>query len=520
VEDWVRRGWLVQVDGRWTLQVGLAALAVTVPDGLRQMLDQQLDRLSPMEQQVLEVGSVAGATFSAAAVAAGLEAEVVQVEEWCAGLVRRRQWLQADGEQSWPDGTVAGGYWFTHALYQEVAYTRLTTARRVEVHRRIGARVEAGYGAKAGNIAAELAMHFGRGRDHDRALRYLQHAADNALRRSAYTDAITHLTNALALLAMLPETPERTQHELAVQAALGPALMAIKGYAAPEVAQAYARAHALCQQVGETPRLFAVLLGLCTFYQERAELQTAHALAEQLLHVAHRLQDPGGLLWAHNALGFTLKLMGELVHARSHLEESLLLYTSDTPLAESFVLDPGVDGRCALSEILYLLGYPDQALQRSQEALTLACDLVHPFSLAEALSHAARIHRCRGEQQAAQALEEASLALCREHGFAQGAAQKMVWHGWDLVKQGKTEAGIAQMCQGLEALRSTGAEIERPWLLSALAMAYGHAGQTSEGLTVLDEALATVDKTGKHLDEAGLYRIKGELLLAQEATEH
>jgi predicted ATPase len=96
----------------------------------------------------------------------------------------------------------------------------------------------------------------------------------------------------------------------------------------------------------------------------------------------------------------------------------------------------------------------------------------------------------------------------------------MVWHGWDLVKQGKTEAGIAQMCQGLEALRSTGAEIERPWLLSALAMAYGHAGQTSEGLTVLDEALATVDKTGKHLDEAGLYRIKGELLLAQEATEH
>ena len=119
-------------------------------------------------------------------------------------------------------------------------------------------------------------MHFEQGRDVGRALRYLQHAADNALRRSAHTDAIAHLTRALALLAALPETSERLQQELALQAALGPALMAIKGFAAPEVAHAYARARTLCQQVGETPQLFTVLLGLCTFYQERAELQTAH----------------------------------------------------------------------------------------------------------------------------------------------------------------------------------------------------------------------------------------------------
>ena len=153
--------------------------------------------------------------------------------------------------------------------------------------------------------------------------------------------------------------------------------------------------------------------------------------------MAQRLQDPMGLLWAHNALGVTLNFMGELVRARAHLEESLTLSTPDTPLADSFVFDPGVDSRCALSEILYLLGYPDQALQRSQEALTLARELAHPFSLAEALGRAARIHRLRGAQQAAQTLEEASLALYREQGFTQGAAQEMVWHGWDLVKQGQ-----------------------------------------------------------------------------------
>ena len=125
VEEWVRRGWLVPADGGWTLQVARAAVASTVPESLRQMLEEQLERLSPREQRVLEVGSVAGATFSAAAVAAGLAHEVVEVEDWCAGLARRQQWLEACGEEVWPDGTVAGQYRFLHALYQEVVYQRL-----------------------------------------------------------------------------------------------------------------------------------------------------------------------------------------------------------------------------------------------------------------------------------------------------------------------------------------------------------------------------------------------------------
>jgi DNA-binding winged helix-turn-helix (wHTH) protein/tetratricopeptide (TPR) repeat protein len=518
VEDWVRRGWLVQVGGRWTLRVGRAALAVAVPDGLRQMLEQHLDRLSPLEHQVLEAGSVAGITFSAAAVAAGLAREVIPVEACCARLARRRQWLEACGEQSWPDGTVAGAYRFTHALYQEVAYARLSAARRAQLHRRIGAREEVGYGPQARERAAVLAVHFARGRDPRRALRYLQDAADNALRRFAYPDAIAHLTDALALLTTLPETPERARHELAVQAALGPALMAIKGYAAPEVAQAYARARALCQRGGDTPQRFAVLLGLCIFYQERAALQTASMLAAQLLQLAQRLQDPVCLLWAHNALGITLKFMGELVDARAHLEASLRLYTPDLPRTYPVVFDPGVDSLCGLAELLSVQGYPDQAVQRSHEALALARRLAHPLSLAVALGCAARIHRRRGASQAAQALEEASLALGRAQGFAQGVAQETVWQGWDLVTRGRAEAGLVQMRQGIDALRATGAELERPWLLSALARAYGRTGRATEGLAVVAEALAIVDHTGKHLDESGLYRTKGELLLVQAGT--
>jgi tetratricopeptide (TPR) repeat protein len=213
------------------------------------------------------------------------------------------------------------------------------------------------------------------------------------------TFAMTHLTRALGLLAALPETPERRQQELALPATLGPALMAIKGYAAPEVAHAYARAHALCQQVGDTSQRFPVLLGLCTFYQERAELQTAYGLAEQLLQMAQDVRDPVALLWAHSAMGVTLHFMGQLVQARAHLEESLTFSPPGTSLADGFVFDPGVDSRCTLAEVLYLLGYPEKALQCSQEGLDLARELAHPFNLAAALGRAAHIHRVAGGQR-------------------------------------------------------------------------------------------------------------------------
>src|SRR5215471_498514 len=165
VEYWVTQGWLAEVEGRWTLRVGLPALQAAMPASLRQMLETQLDRLRPEERRVWEVGSVAGVAFSAAAVAAGLDDDVIRIDDQYAAVERRSQWLRSCGEQSWPDGTVAGCYTFVHALYQEVLYSRLTAAQRVSLHRQIGARVEAGYGPRAGEIAAELAMHFAQGRE-------------------------------------------------------------------------------------------------------------------------------------------------------------------------------------------------------------------------------------------------------------------------------------------------------------------------------------------------------------------
>jgi DNA-binding winged helix-turn-helix (wHTH) protein/tetratricopeptide (TPR) repeat protein len=498
----------------------VAAIMGAVPENLRQIIEQQLSQVSPEDRDLLAVASIAGREFSAALVAAVGYQGTEDIEARLAVLAHNGQFVRSAGLVIWPDGTVAAGYSFLHDLYWETLAERVPPSRKRRWHLEIGTRKEAGYGMRAREMAAELAVHFVQGGDPVRAVQYLYDAGENALQRSAHQEAITHFTQGLVLLAQWPDTSKRAQQELGLLAALGPVLMAIKGYTAPEVVHAYARARELCQQVGETPQLCEILMGLCVFYQERGELQTALALAEQLLHLAQRLHDPMRLLWAHNTLGYTLFVMAEVVQARPHLEESLALYQRHMPHTTDFVFDPGVDDLCILAEILFVLGYPDQALTYNHEALTLARELSHPFSLALARQYAAIMHRRRGELQAAQALEEASMAVCREHAFTQGVAQVMIWQGWDLVQQGQAEVGIGHMRQGLEALQTTGAVADWLWLLPVVATAYGHVGRAEVGLALLTEAMDTIDTPGKRIEEAGLYRCKGDLLLKLDAMRH
>lgn len=512
---WVAQGVLVEGEAGWTLGQGLAELQAGMPSSLRQMIEMQIDRLSPEAQRVLEVGSVAGAEFSAAAVAAGLEDGVMQIDERCAALVRRRQLLRSSGEQSWPDATVAGRYNFVHALYQEVLYGRLTAARRVYLHRQIGRRLEAGYLTQVEDIAAELARHFEQGRDMRQAVAYLRQAADNALRRYANREAIDALTKGLALLHTLPETPERCQQALDLLVALGPALMATRGYGAPQVEHTYAHALRLCQQMGETPRLFPVLVGLQRFYVLRAELQTARTLGERLLSMAQQAQDAALLLTAHQRQGRLLVFQGEFALARQHLASGMDLY--DARRSRSHILlygdDAGVGGLSYLAIAQWFLGDVDQALASMQAALALARELEHPFSLAYALIAAAWFYQYRREARAVQSHAEEAIALSRAQGILMREAQGTIMRGWSLTAQGQQEAGIAEMHRGLEAFRATGGELNRTYYHVLMAEAYGRGGQSHEGLRVLNEALADVESGRESWWEAELYRLRGELLL-------
>jgi predicted ATPase len=416
---------------------------------------------------------------------------------------------------TWPDGTVATHYAFVHALYQQVVYQRLGAGRRVRLHQRLGGCLETAYGAQADEIAAELAEHFVRGQDTQQAVHYLHLAAENALRRCAQVEAIKHLTCGLELLTALPETPERLQHELDLQVLLGGAWAQTRGWSALEVGQAYARARALCERLGEPPQLPAVLLGQFWWDTQRAEWQMAYELAEHLLTLAQQQADLVLLMSAHTALGMTLLCRGEVDKAHAHLTQgnTLDVPASHHALVVHHSFELGVYARCFAALSLWLRGAPEQALSQMHEACTLAQELSHPYSLAFALQHMTRLYQWRRDVPATLTWTEAMMALSAEHGFEQYTSHGSLLHGWALVAQGRVAEGLDQMRQSLVAYEATGAAIWQPYFLALLAEAYGQLGSADEGLRVLAETLAVVQKTGECVWEAELHRLKGMLVL-------
>jgi predicted ATPase len=489
-----------------------------IPESLRQLVERQLERLGPEERQIVEAASVAGVEFSAAAVAAGVGGELVAVEAQCEELARRHFLLRPQGVTAWPDGTVAAQYRFLHGLYQEVLYAHVPAGRRGQLHQRIGKRKEAAYGNQAREVAAELAIHLERGREYCRAIYYLEQAGKNALQRHAFQEAIILFTKGLELLKPLPATPERVEQELRLQLALGVPLMATIGWAAPELGASYAQARALCQQLGDTPRLFRALYGLWVFHYTRAELHTAQELAEQLLILAEQSQKAALRMEAHHVLGNTLHRLGELPTARIHLEQGIALYDPQQHRSHAslYGLDDGVTGLGYTALVLWALGFPDQALQRTQEMLILARELSHPPSLAWAYNTAAWLHLFRREGQLTQAQAEAGIALCTEHGFAQLLAVGTILRGWAFAAQGKEEEGIVQMRHGLTACQDTGAQISRPRYLAMLAEVYGNMGQATEGSALLAEAVTVAQTTGEQFCAAEYHRLMGNLALTSK----
>jgi DNA-binding winged helix-turn-helix (wHTH) protein/predicted ATPase len=516
----VERGVLAEHAGHWCLQRTLDAADLGVPEGIRSLLEQQIERLPAALQQALEVASVAGVTFAVAAVAAGLETPMAQMETQCEALARYHI-LQPNELAHWPDGTVTTHYTFIHALYQQVAYERMGVGRRMQLHHRLGVRLEAAYGTRVREIAAELAEHFERGQDARRAVHYLHQAAENAAQRYAPHEVTTILTRALARLRELPETPERTQQELDIHVLLGPALMATKGYATPEVEQTYARARALCQQVGETPQLFPVLRGLCQFYRNHGAFPTARELGEQLVRLAQREDTPTLCLEAYEELGATLYHLGEFAAAWTHLEQGMALIDPMVQRAQVLRDDvvPGVRCLVYTSLTLWGLGYPTQAVQRGQEALALAQELAHLPSLALVYHFVAFLHYYRRDAPALQAQAEALLALATTQGFPLWLGFGTLWEGWALAVQGQSEAGLARMHQGIAAtlaLRQTGSS---PARLLLLAEAAAHAGQVEEGLRLLTESLTAFEAAGRGNLLAEVYRLRGTLLLRQSVPD-
>ncbi|MCK6553493.1 AAA family ATPase [Candidatus Binatia bacterium] len=524
VNYWLSEGLLVDAGGRLRLMARLDEVAARVPDSLRQMIEKQIGRLTSEECRVLEVAGVAGADFTTAVVAAGLADDGERVEERCERLAQRQQFLRARGTESLADGTVTGRYGFLHALYRQVFYERVGAARRVRLHRRIGDWEEQAHGREAGQIAVELAMHFERGHDTERALHYLTRAGDNALRRSAHPEAVGLFTRGLDLLMTLPETPERTGHEIALRSMLGAALGVMKGYAATEVGNALQRAFELCQQATEPPQVFPVVAGLWAFRYQRGELRAAEELTERLFRVAQSTADAALLLWAHALKGLTLSMLGQLSPAVRHLDEGIALYDPQLHGPDRTRVgaqDPKVLCLSFAATTLWRLGYPDEARRRVDEALAWAQELSHPFSLAFGLGHGgAGVGIFIRDMSAVRAHTDVLAQVCEKEGFRYWLGWGRVWRGRALAEEGEPESAIRIMHEGMATVQQTGAWLAIPYVLGQLAEVHGMAGQIAAGLELLLQARSLIEATGERWYEAEIHRLMGELLLQAADPAH
>jgi predicted ATPase len=411
-------------------------------------------------------------------------------------------------------------YTFKHALIQDAAYESLLKSTRQQYHQRIAQVLEAQFPTLVETQPELVAQHYTAAGCTEQAVVYWQRAGQHASDRSAHLEAISHFTTGIALLTTLPETSERTQHAATLHIALGAALQMAKGIAAPEVEHAYTQAYALCQQVSETPQLAQVLFGLWRFYVVRLQLQTALELAETLLRLAQRADDPALAVVAHHALGATWLWCGVVTAARPHLEVGIARYTPDQHRAPVFRMgqDPGVSCRVNAAVTLWLLGYPEQALARIHEALALAYALSHPYSLAYARSWAAYVSQFRRDVPAVHEQAEALVALSTEQGLPLFAALGTSFRGWALAMQGQGEEGMAQIRQGIASFRATGAVLTVPYLCTVRADIAIHLGHRAECLQMLDEAHTLVEQHGERWWEAEIARLWGVVLLWQPAT--
>jgi predicted ATPase len=397
-----------------------------------------------------------------------------------------------------------------------VLYERLAAARRVRLHRRIGEIEESAYGARVQEHAAELALHFERGHDHRRALRHLELAARNAAGKHAHHEAAALLGRALDILPHLPDATEAARAELPLRMALGTSLFMTRGYAAPAVEHAFARARELSRHMDGSPELVFALAGLFRFFFSRAKVQLAREVADQVLHLAEA-HDRSLLAVGHSLVGLPLLSLGEFAMAREHLEQAIALYDMEQhrSIATQHGDDPALTALAFLAIGLWFLGYPDQALERSREGDALAIKLGAPYSIAFVRSFSTWVHVRRGEPAQARARSEALIGLAAEQGFTFFVDEASIFRGWAIAEQGEPEAGIEQIRQGLAAHRAAGVEMGRPSHLALLAEAYARAGRFDEGLGVIEEAIVIVADTGERSNEADLYRLRGDLLCQQ-----
>ena len=485
-----------------------------VPRNVRLVVGRRFGRLGEATRKILALAAVIGRSFSFELLEAATSTKADALldcldEAHRVGLIR--------SSTQCPEAR----FEFSHELIRQAILTRLSVARHRRLHLEAAQTIERIYSNTLEDRYAELAHHYSQTSNTWKAVVYLHLAGQQALRRSAHTEAIELLTLGLNLLGGLPDTLERDRQELELQTALLPQLVAARGDASLEVGTACGRAVELCHRVADVPRLFPAQFELTLFHWNRAEHETAREVAKDLLVRAESGDDPTGLHVAHTLMGGASFWLGEFAVAHTHFEEAIALFDPGQHRTLAFVYEPdpaaGALGYWGLT--LWCLGYPDQALERIQRMLALAQELalVHPSSLAMSLSHAAGVHFLCRDARMGLARAEAGLALANEHGLRLWEAISGVHICGALVAQNGQE-GILKLKDALESYWARGSRVANSIWLGGLALALGMTEKFEEADRTMEKALSFIEETGEQAYEAEVHRLKGELLLIQDES--
>jgi len=504
-------GLLREEDDRYVLDRGLPPLAI--PTTLHASLLARLDRLASA-RRLAQIGAAIGRQFSYALVRAVSRLPEDELQAALGQLVASELVFQ----RGLPPEAV---YSFKHALVQNAAHGSLLRNARQQLHARIAEALETRSPEITESQPELLAQHYAEAGLVEKAVAFWGKAGHRSVARSVMTEAAAQFQKVLDQLALLPDIPEHRQKELEFSSALGAVLNVVKGSAAPEAGQAYARARELWEQLGSPMEFVQVPCGQSRYHAHRGELDRAQSLAEDLLHLSRRRNDTAGLVMGHYSSGRNLMWVGSFASSRSHLETVLALYdpNSHQPLVRQAGIHPQLAAQAALGVVLFCLGFPDQALAQSNKAIVEARRLPHPPTLAMSLGIDALLLSIIGDDLGLEQRADGLVAVATDQGFPFYRATAAIFRGWVKAKNGDVTEGLSLLRAGSNAYCATGATVWMPLYIALLAGACEIASKIEEGAAWLDQALQLVGRTGERWFAAELDRQKGRLLLRQGHAE-
>jgi predicted ATPase len=485
-----------------------------LPPTLQELVMARLDRMSS-NREVAQFAATLGREFDYELLAAVVTIDEQTLRAELAKLVSAGI-LYVKGQPP------ACMYRFKHALLEEALHGAIDQPNRRRFHKQVAEVMETRFPILVETEPELLAQHFTEAGIIEKAVGYCLRAGLRSRDRFAHVEAISHLIDGLKLLETLEASPERDARELELLGPLGTAYIASRGYAAPEVGPVFNRARALCERLGQTPQLFAIMWGNFAFHIVRGDFRVCAELADEAMAFGERLNDPGILMEALFLKGLTRLYRGDFAGARDCCARAITDFDNRERTAFWATLvgeDAGVTTRCYLALALWYLGFPDQALQLSDEMLDLARAINQPFTIEYALHHTGWLYQhCRLGTRAQAAAEE-QIRIATEQGFLFWHASGTLYAAASSLLQGRLEQGLRLLKEGLEAYRGTGAELALPYYLSIQADGCTQTGRFADARVALTDGLTFVEKNDERFQEAELHRLKGELLLAESGDQ-